>query len=374
MKNGKRKTSKTIKRSAKRNSSSSGRTAAVTKRKYMPRVRRTKAKRFNLRHDKVYAKGGDCIVVEQNVETTAANTNSFGFASFANDQIIEIMWKALIHEMMIRNNFEITTWNTTLSDVGTTLRVNYTSQIGGGLAFEEYLSGAGDTYQTMVDWCIASARPWYGDPLLEIFEVLLRPPASTNAVRNNIAYTEFRTANVKMKISCRAALKFQNRTINSAGNDTSDEVDNCPLIGRYYDVKGTVFRKHIPSPPTFGAGSADGYIAVAAEAFNGEPPLPSYFSNVTKSGGIKLKPGETKKSYLTYSDYGDWSKLHTKYMMYGIGQLANTTFGSARLFCFEKEISSSALEIRITQELNISTTGSATYNPQFPMLQTVKRL
>lgn len=100
-------------------------------------------------------------------------------------------------------------------------------------------------------------------------------------------------------------LKVQNRTLSASGSGDAENVDNNPITGRLYEFSS------IPK-----ARSKAGYLLneikvlagvqlVRAAQLTGqssfkEPPLPTVFSNCSKSVKIRLDPGEIKHYNVAY--------------------------------------------------------------------------
>lgn len=106
----------------------------------------------------------------------------------------------------------------------------------------------------------------------------------------------------------KSALKIQNRTLSSIGDNDQDAVDNNPLIGYMYDFKG------IPKSANVSLKNLEKFEAVTthfgvaltrAADMSGqvggsnyaEPPLPRQWKNCVKASRIKLEPGSIKVGY-----------------------------------------------------------------------------
>lgn len=142
----------------------------------------------------------------------------------------------------------------------------------------------------------------------------------------------------EFEVSVKSSLKVQNRTINSVGNDEADDVDNVPLTGYLYHMKGNNMwnRSHKAGLKAVGSGAtasndvvlfsaytkSTGIAAISADGeyvqinndnstFNkqSEPPKPYDIFNCTKSSKLRINPGGIKTSVLTQKYKLDFTYL-----------------------------------------------------------------
>lgn len=149
-------------------------------------------------------------------------------------------------------------------------------------------------------------------------------------------------------------LKLQNRTINSTGNDTSEDVDNVPIYGKFFDYKsnGTIFKDYtrdsVTSQSAITTGPVNGVLSSTIGTEVGtnmykEVPLPSQFVGIKKHGNAHLDPGEIKTSVMY-----DRLRISIQKLVNILFAKSNSTGGSGsfqqiwlgktRLFGFEKMI------------------------------------
>jgi hypothetical protein len=136
----------------------------------------------------------------------------------------------------------------------------------------------------------------------------------------------------------KSSMKIQNRTINSAGNDETDDVDNVPVYGKVYDGTGNYFlvndTYYVPSVTLQANYFMNGYDATSPLA---EPPNLSMMQRCKAVGKAHLDPGQIKTSVLTDRGNININKLNSI-----IGTSESTTntlpLGKFRVFLFEKMI------------------------------------
>lgn len=169
----------------------------------------------------------------------------------------------------------------------------------------------------------------------------------------------------RIQLYNKSALKIQNRTINSAGNDESEDVDNVPLYGKSYEGYGNyAYFKHgrdtfkslnmsnlqvnSPVDPIFGAGYHK--YPVGTYKFYGstgtpggldalvEPPVQSQFSHVAKIGKAHLDPAEIKSSVLEHSTSSNLNVMIKKIVQVNNANALDVPIGKYRFFIMEKMI------------------------------------
>jgi len=188
----------------------------------------------------------------------------------------------------------------------------------------------------------------------------------------------------QFEVNVKSALKIQNRTINTVGNDEADDVDNVPLTGFLYHLKGNnmwsrSFKSGLSCVGTGASASndvvlydsftkstgvldaqADGeYIQTIAanSAFSkpSEPPKPYELFNCIKSTKIRMNPGSIKTSVLTQKyklDFSYFIKLLLEDFnaSTSLTQAYNPRKGFCRVFHLEKVIGSDTTSVSLGVE------------------------
>lgn len=169
-------------------------------------------------------------------------------------------------------------------------------------------------------------------------------------------FRQFDLSRARFTHGCKSTMKIQNRTINSAGNDEVDDVDNVPLYGKSYEGNGNYFKYRV-NQDTDGndfwisvATNIDqnvGIIEVPSTVTTGrtghplaEPPKPSQLMNVNRSGKAHLDPGEIKTSVLYHRITMNLNTFLRKAFIFSEGTLftirKDIKLGNYRIFAFEK--------------------------------------
>lgn len=196
---------------------------------------------------------------------------------------------------------------------------------------------------------------------------------------------------------CKSTMKIQNRTINSAGNDETDDVDNVPLYGKSYEGNGNFMKYRTNS--TFSAEnvmiglnpntSKIGNISINYAAFQtgkasnplAEPPKPSQLINVKRSGKCHLDPGEIKTSVLHHTIRMGLNTLLRK--LFIINETTEFTIrndlklGNYRIFALEKmlKIGTETATTQIKVAYEIDQKSHCTFSaPRTPVVNTVLQL
>lgn len=123
--------------------------------------------------------------------------------------------------------------------------------------------------------------------------------ATTPAVPAQMLYRkDLRKA--RLQYFCKSSLKIQNRTVNVAANDESDDVDNVPVYGKTYSGIGDNFTF---KNDNIAADKTSGVIIRFGTVSNGlaEPPSMTQMIGVKKIGKAHLDPGQIKTSVENYS-------------------------------------------------------------------------
>lgn len=157
----------------------------------------------------------------------------------------------------------------------------------------------------------------------------------------------------------KSSLKLQNRTVNTAGNDESDDVDNVPLYGKKYDIKGNycVIREQYINPDIANLANTANYISQASAGL-AEPVTRNLVKYSSATGKAHLDPGEIKTSVLNFKGRYDVNRL-LSYL--GSGSVASNilNIGKARFFIFEKMLKALATadvtSIKLAYETDIKT-------------------
>lgn len=193
----------------------------------------------------------------------------------------------------------------------------------------------------------------------------------------NILLSQLDLTRARVHLYVKQSMKIQNRTINTNGNDETDDVDNVPLYGRSYEGpgNGALYYPNIDTYLTAGASGQQPITASVTSALIApnqnattfatlspmykEPPLPSQLTKVSKAGKLHLDPGQIKTSVITLTkSYGLQKLVQDMYAgSMTPGSTQERAFrGNYRVFAVEKMIQNVATsdinQIRLAYELD----------------------
>lgn len=176
-----------------------------------------------------------------------------------------------------------------------------------------------------------------------------------------IAYDIDLTSTV-FHIHAKSHMKIQNRTVNTAANDQSDDIDNVPVYGRHFLVRGngTVYRDYdTPATASFPQLRTDATYGVlnyttpnpnTGSTLLNEVPLKNQLTGCMSYGPAHLDPGQVKTSKLSFTKRISFNKFillfKAKATGGATGGINNNTpfyFGLTRIFGFEKMINAVAI-------------------------------
>lgn len=187
-------------------------------------------------------------------------------------------------------------------------------------------------------------------------------------VSTSLSNSRLRLTELILDICNDAKLALQNRTVASSavGNDESSmlDVSNNPLGGKSYEGRGAGptpkwrLQSALVNDPYVdqNSGVIDWNIDQAGFTANmiaqySRPPPGTAFENCKKVGNVFLKPGEIKNSFLRTKVkmyFNTLCQIARSQMQIGIASTVNTTFGSYRMFCFEKKVNTTVDEPAIS--------------------------
>lgn len=220
---------------------------------------------------------------------------------------------------------------------------------------------------TAITYSVVAGDTTFGAIAEKIWDVLFRNgfligtingfDSPSTLVKMNIIRVNGGVSSMNLRdatISCilKSALKMQNRSLNSTGDNEADDINNVPLTGRSYEGSGNGLKgrdNNLILPP---CDNIFGWTVVGAgtEVVLQEPPQPYHFQYAYKSGAVRINPGIIKTSVLNDKLYMKLDRFLA--LCRGMARNDNGNFtlsynsmGKTRLFALERSIS------RLTTEL-----------------------
>lgn len=255
--------------------------------------------------------------------TTTSNTDQFlGHASAPVVLVFSQAWLSIVKRLLIKAEFPVSGPDIATGFIaGDAIVLYYSLSDGAAQVSTVYSPTTTDTMNSVTAWLNNSSRPWNAqtDGLsnqVTFIGIRYAPvvlPAA-GLIPSAAAYVPLRFATLTMHGS--SYLKYQNRTIDKAGDVEADDIDNEPLRLRIYEGKGTgmvsINVGNAPLPQ-YTSNTFSGIIfAKPASTTTGaiqELPDAEVFDKVTRTSTDMMGPGEIKTSRLTFKYNGTWNKL-----------------------------------------------------------------
>lgn len=287
-----------------------------------------------------------------------------GHATGPRDRIFEQCSQTMLKLLMTKMNIRIRDFDAPLSEIPipATSQFRFTYKLNASTAtttVDTYIVGAADTFNNVAFFF---SNLWAGSTNYSEVMPLTFAYVGDGGIQNASIALEA----LMFHFDIKSSLKLQNRSINSAGNDQVDEVDNVPLYGKSIGGTGTGVQARFPSstsPANIFGSLSNGLISKVTIDVNSTEPLSGYFwPKSSQQGKIHIDPGQLKTSVLS-TKRSISLKLMLK--MFSTAPVNNTgliaSFGKYRFFQLEKMIDTGvAINLLVAYELNTSMSCYAT--------------
>lgn len=287
-------------------------------------------------------------------------------------QVAQAMCAALLKKLLVLANHRVKSEKEVLLDgqyYNSQVDILYKTQDGNAISTETFVITTTDTFETIALniylWMegLGQSTSLPNQFLSMRYFVRLGTLATANLLQAELDLTTCR-----FDFYGKSQLKIQNRTINSTGNDTSEDVDNVPLKGKSYEFKtnGTIYRDYgepgsatsaaITTSPTYGVLPTVIGATTGTKMYD-ELPDRTQFIGCKKIGTAALDPGEVKTSILldkTSLTFGQAIQVlfARKTNSPGVSRFNQYWIGRTRLFGFEKLIN--AVAMSATNQFNLA--------------------
>lgn len=217
---------------------------------------------------------------------------------------------------------------------------------------------AGDTVQTLITSLQTQINTIYSSTSTSLVGINFIPAPASSVAQGKDRLT-INLSGASFVIDSKSTLKMQNRTVLVATDNTSDDVNNQPINGRFYESSGTFLQaRKVETAQSVVGSRLYGEVRFGVDRGGNidyrEPPPATFFSNVKRCGKAKLNPGELKTSVLSKKDYVSILKLH-KYFNTTSVTASATDGGLVRVFGFEKMLDCESTAGNITLACEIDT-------------------
>jgi len=309
-----------------------------------------------------------CNTFVKEIGSTVESTDQviyLGHTTHASLLVREVAWGALFNRLMEKASYFPTTPESSgyATLAGDKFVVSYRTvdeaAIPGSI-IEIWTPGAGVITQlTFVAWAMAAARPWNSTVGGEICfqRIYVECPVYNPQFRSLAEVCMFK---LKINLQSKSAMKFQNRSISTSGNQEEDSIDNVPLYGKWYGGNGTgsrhTFQSSVGAFP-FTADQTTGIIFTPSSTGTEEPPYPAEFTKIQLAGSFSLPPGVVKTSVISSGGTHAWDQLFkgTNPFPATAGVKAFTPMGKFKFFGVEKIMNVNA-EVPMVVSYEVQTT------------------
>lgn len=169
---------------------------------------------------------------------------------------------------------------------------------------------AGATLTQIVDACISAFNAKYDALAANVVPgnvrfrtmILRAGTGAPSTPASGSVFVDLNNAN--LAFWCTSRLKLQNRSITTAGENESDDVDNVPVNCVVYEGYGTGtdgrYNYGQPNPVAIATDTSTGLLTVSNPENMLDAPLPVMFPGAKRSGFFRIQPGGIKTHVLRY--------------------------------------------------------------------------
>jgi len=301
---------------------------------------------------------GVTATVESGGVLGAQDCVHIGHITGPKNRLIILAWESIIKLLMMKMNVRIRDFLAGVSEVGVS--------VGDVFQFNFKINSttAADTFVTST---VVSGWNWI-DVITPFYNMFTAAPSYIDIMPGSLNYIPVAASslpraslgleNLMLHYNIKSSLKVQNRSINSAGNDQEDDVDNVPLYGKSIGGSGTGTQARFPnstSPANIVGGIDTAVISNVSLDDDMKEPLSGYFWPKSQTEGkIHLDPGNIKTSVLTTKRNISLKMLYKIFDNPSSGSFALIApFGKFRFFQLEKMIDTgTAINLLVAYEVN----------------------
>lgn len=224
-----------------------------------------------------------------------ANCGYIGHATHPSAIVRISFYRALIKMILMKVNKLNQEWSAIPKDVGATDRIVISYRVSHSPTDAVVIQFVDVAALTQEEIAQSFLTLFGGAPSqINFREITYRPS------NGSIGAATINLVNSVVHVTTQSQFKMQNRSTSDEFNDESDNVDNCPLIGRSYEGKGTGSQFIVDAAVTpFYCSISHGIIQRTGQAEGlYEPPNPKLFSDLTGSKKHYMPPGRVQTSVL----------------------------------------------------------------------------
>lgn len=271
------------------------------------RIKRKRKRRVKATNNASYQ-----FSVENSWTATPSVSGLVGHSTFSQATGFQMIFGSLLRKLFIANGIwcSVPTSNVTPMALNTVITFEF-MYAGTPDGFSYTVNPVPATFNSILDGVIAAFQTKYDALAATLASGNIRfRRMSMNAPADVLSAgaRAIDLQNASITIWANSRLKMQNRSINSAGNDQADDVDNVPLNCVMYETNGTgTDSKYDFFNIRINANGYHSFNKADPDLFQ-DAPIASHFRGVKKTGFYRLQPGGIKTSVIksgrTYSlDY-----------------------------------------------------------------------
>lgn len=120
------------------------------------------------------------------------------------------------------------------------------------------------------------------------------------AVAGGVSTVSLDISDAKVSLWCTSRLKMQNRSVNTAGDDDADDVDNVPINCVAYSGYGTGCDSKYDYLNVNLCCDGNAVMSLSDPVNLGDAPIPQTFRGVRKSGFFRVQPGNIQTDVIKF--------------------------------------------------------------------------
>jgi len=277
-----------------------GRWTGYVKRK---RINRRKAARTQRKLNTSYM-----LSVEKSGTQTPSVAGVLGHSSISRTYAVRALFGALLRMVFYRAGMKADSPTQNISNLSTGTVVGCEFQYAGGTndgfsvtitapnTFTGILDAFVNSFNTKYDSLSATLVPYD----VRFRNIYLQGNTVTLGTPQTISID---LVNAKVSMWCSSRLKIQNRSVNTAGDDDANDVDNVPINCVNYSGYGTGLDSRYDFLGLGFCANQDCIIATSDPALAGDAPLPALLNGVKKTGFMRINPGNIKTDVVKHKIY-----------------------------------------------------------------------
>lgn len=319
------------------------------------------------------SKRGIVFTKETGGTTSSNDAVSLGHVTSPITLMIQCAWRALFKHLFLEAGLDVKDMDESLDlKVNDQVVIYYSATTGGPILNESFLvASITSSIETFVAWVMTPSLSWNinGSADQTQFQAIRFIP--TNALGTISHAVTVSMMQSKLHFITKSAMKMQNRTVDVAADNEADDVNNVPLYGTSYEGSGT---GTVYVAKKTGSGTQQCFYGhatrgtILSETIN-EPPEPGTFDKVTRTGKVKIEPGEIKTSVLNHSCSYFWNDFWSAVFptITDSSVTLRKSIGKFRLFIIEKMIHYAAADtaIQTAYECNVDIMVNLSFSRSF---------